>query len=126
MARSSGTRVGKGKGHGGPANGMGWGGPPKGTCAPVNKPFEPGNKAAVGRSNPGEGAAAYRRMRKEERIEKLREMLYGLAEEAEAEAVKFNAIRHLWDREEGAIAPAKPEADTSGGIVVKGGLPDGD
>jgi hypothetical protein len=109
MARAptSGTRKG---------NGAGWGGPAKGETTAQKKPFEPGNEASTVENRTG--AWAYRQMQKADRVEKLREMLFTLAESAETEAVKKSAIEHLWDREEGkAVARAELTGKDGGPLM---------
>jgi hypothetical protein len=99
VARSSGTRIGNGKGHGGPATGLGHGGEKRGpgNGSPI-KPFEPGNKLAVGRPNAGEGERAKTEL---EKAAELKEHLYRLGTGAEREDTQVRASEAYINRVEG-------------------------
>ncbi len=89
----------KAAGHGGPANGSSIvpraGGPATGK---TKKAFEPGNKAAVGRPDAGEG---YRAVTEKEKAAQLRDHLYMLALSAEHEMTQVRATEAYLNRVEG-------------------------
>lgn len=116
MPASSATRRGRGAGHGGPRAGEGWGGPANGKAEPV-----PLDQVRHLRWDPENLA------RKAEVEAEMLGVLYAIAHDGDAEAVRVNAADKMLDRLQGKpvqrqdhtskgerigyVIPAPPEAE---------------
>ena len=134
MARTKGSKDGPDVVHGPTrgtrkGNGPGWGGAAKGESAlPATRTFAPDNAGNPDAGGSGGGSRpTFKSLAKAERIDRLKEMQWALAHEAEQEAVRLAAMDKLLDREEGKAAQHTIMTGAAGGpLIVVTGVPRAD